>query len=279
MNKFKERYNPKIDFRFLAFANMERDQFESTYNLGKVFKGESEAITNNQIDMIRTKESFELFKNQGFCHETISKCLGLFNIIVTNSKIQVLLNYINSLDKTDYFDWACRIFKFIIKKSLFGSLTNKLAILMFNTIMYKNQTLPIIFYPHTMKTLTELINSGLSIESLKEIMNKQFYTSIVYNTPHRIVSREEVIDILLLNKKELEDTYGVEHITLTGSYVNGLYSEYSDVDLIVALKDKDKKKEIEMYLVNKFEMPVDVVLSDAEFTRTADLQRYRLGVF
>ena len=39
MNKFKDGYNPKIDFRFLAFANMNIDQFESSYNLGKVFKG------------------------------------------------------------------------------------------------------------------------------------------------------------------------------------------------------------------------------------------------
>ena len=65
MNKFKESYNPKIDFRFLAFTNMKINPFESTYNLGKVFKGEIEAVTNNQIDMVKTKKAFEVFKNEG----------------------------------------------------------------------------------------------------------------------------------------------------------------------------------------------------------------------
>lgn len=279
MNKFKESYNPKIDFRFLAFTNMKINPFESTYNLGKVFKGEIEAVTNNQIDMVKTKKAFEVFKNEGINKETIKKCLKLFNEVVTNAKIYVLVNYMNDLDTSNYYDYACKLFMFIIKKSLFGSITNKMAILMFNTIMYQNQTLPIIFYPHNMKSLDELINSGLSIESLKGILNSLFDMSVVYNTPHRLVTKDEIIDILLTSKKELEETFGVEHIIMTGSYVNGLYTEYSDVDLIATLKDKTVKKRLEQYLVNKFEMPVDVVLCDEEFTKTADLQKYRLGIF
>ena len=145
--------------------------------------------------------------------------------------------------------------------------------------MFQNNTLPIIFYPHNMSSLNELINSGLSFESLKEIIKKHFHISIVYNTPHKLITRDEIIEILLKNKKELENVYGVEHVTLTGSYVNGLYTEYSDVDLIVSMKDKDRKKEVEDYFVNKFETPVDIVLNDEEFTMTADLQKFRLGVF
>ena len=93
MNKFKDSYNPKIDFRFLAFANMNIDKFESTYDLGKVFKGELEATTNNQIDMVKTKRTFELFKAKGINKETIDECIKTFNIVVTNTKIQTLLNY------------------------------------------------------------------------------------------------------------------------------------------------------------------------------------------
>lgn len=279
MNKFKDSYNPKIDFRFLAFANMNIDKFESTYDLGKVFKRELEATTNNQIDMVKTKRTFELFKAKGINKETIDECIKTFNIVVTNTKIQTLLNYINELDKRDYYEYACKLFMFIVKKSLFGSINNKMAILIFNTIMYQNKTLPIIFYPHNMRSLNELINSGLSFESLKEIIRKHFNISVVYNTPHKLVTRDEIIGILLKSKNELEDVYGVKHVTLTGSYVNGLYTEYSDVDLIVTIKDKDKKKNVEDYFVKKFEMPVDVILSDEEFAMTADLQKYRLGIF
>lgn len=279
MNKFKDSYNSKIDFRFLAFANMNIDQFESTFNLGKVFKGELEATTNNQIDMVKTKRSFELFKEKGINKETIMECIKTFNVVVTNTKLQMLINYINELDKSDYYEYACKLFMFIVKKSLFGAINNKMAILIFNTIMYQNNTLPIIFYPHNMRSLNELINSGLSFESLKEIIKKHFHISIVYNTPHKLITRDEIIEILLKSKSELENVYGVEHVTLAGSYVNGLYTEYSDVDLIVAMKDKDKKKEVEDYFVKKFETPVDIVLSDEEFTMTADLQKFRLGVF
>lgn len=279
MNKFKDSYNSKIDFRFLAFSNMNIDRFESTFNLGKVFKGELEATTNNQIDMVKSKKCFEVFKEKGINKVTIKECIEMFNTSITNTKLQMLNEYFDGLDKSDYYEYACKLFMFIVKKSLFGPINNKMAILIFNTIMYQNKTLPIIFYPHHMNNLNELIHSGLSLESLKEILQKHFAISVVYNTPHKFITRDEIIDILLSNKKELEETFMVEHVTLTGSYVNGLYNEYSDVDLIVTMNDKEKKKELETYFVKKFETPVDIVLSDEEFTKTADLQKYRLGIF
>ena len=228
MKKFEDNYNPKIDFRFLAFANMKIDQFESTYDLRKVFNGEMKASTNNQIDLIKTKEVFEMFKVEGLNEYSIKKFIKLFNVIVSNSKIQMLLKYDYSLEKKDYYDYASRLFMYIIKKSLFGFITIKFAILIFNTIMFKNKTLPIVFYPHTMKTIVKLINSGLSLEGLKNILDKQFDISVMYNTPHKLVSKEEVLNVLKQNRKEMFDEYGVEHIVLTGSYVNGLYTEYSD---------------------------------------------------
>lgn len=279
MNKFKDSYNSKIDFRFLAFSNMKINTFESTYDLGKAFNGEMKASTNDQIDIVKTKKAFEMFKVEGITKETIKKCLGLFDEVVSNIEIQMVINYMNNLSKNDYFDLACKLFMFIVKKSLFGTISNKMAILIFNTIMYQNKTLPIIFYPHNMKSLSELINSGLSIESLKGIINGLFDLSVTYNTPHRFVTRDEIIEILLANKIEIETTFGVSHISLTGSFANGLYNQYSDVDLIVTLKDKNIKKELEKYLENKFEMPVDVVLNYEIFTKTADLQKYRLGIF
>jgi len=279
MIKFKDTYNSKIDFRFLAFSNMKINTFESTYDLGKVFKGERKAITNDQIDIVKTKKVFEIFKENGINQDTIIECLKLFGEVVRNSEILMFIQYMNSLDKNDYFDYACKLFMFIVKKSLFGSINNRVAILIFNTIMYQNNTLPVIFYPHNMKSLSELINSGLSIESLKEIINDLFDISVRYNTPHRYVTRDEIIEILLKNKTEIETTFGVSHISLTGSFVNGLYNEYSDVDLIVTLKDKELKRELEKYLENEFEIPVDVVLSYELFTKTADLQKYKLGIF
>lgn len=191
----------------------------------------------------------------------------------------MLIDYINDLNRSDYYDYACKLFMHVIKKSLFGSITNKMVILMFNTIMYQNNTLPIIFYPKNMKVLDELINSGLSLDSLKGIINGLFSKSIIYNTPHKLITRDEIIDFLLKSKKELEESFGVNHITLTGSYANGLYNEYSDVDLIVTINDKSLKKKLEQYLENKFKMPVDVVLIDEEFTKTADLKKYKIGIF
>ncbi len=279
MNKFKDSYNPKIDFRFLSFANMKINQFESTLSLLEVFNGELEATTNNQVDMEKTKKAFETFKDKGITQDTIKECLKSFNEVTTSTKIQMLMNYMNNLDMKDYFDYACKLFMFIVKKSSFGSITNKMAILIFNTIMYQNQTLPIIFYPHNMKSLDELIHSGLTLESLKGIINELFKTSVVYNTPHRLITKDEIIDTLLTSKTELEKAFNIEHICLTGSYANGLYSEYSDVDLIVTLKDKKLKKEIEQYLEKKFEIPVDIVFSDDDFAKTVDLQKYRIGIF
>ena len=45
------------------------------------------------------------------------------------------------------------------------------------------------------------------------------------------------------------------------------------------MKDKDKKDKAEEYFVKIFEMPVDIVLNDDEFTKAADLQKFRLEIF
>lgn len=279
MMTFQDSYNPKIDFRFLAFTNMNINQYESTYNLRKVFNEEMEAITKDQIDLIKSKQAFKILKQEGINNKSLKKCLMLFDTCIPNSRIQSLINYSNELDNQDYFDYACKLFIYIIKKELFYSLNNKMAILIFNSILYMNKAIPIIVYPHNMQSLTQLINSGLSLEGVKEFMMKMSSISVKYNTKHEMVSRDEIISILLKNKTDIEREFTVNHVTLTGSYVNGLYTEYSDVDLIIEMKDKDKKKELENYLINLFKVPVDIVLSDDDFTNAEDLRRFRIGVF
>ena len=279
MMTFQDSYNPKIDFRFLAFTNMNINQYESTYNLRKVFNEEMEAITKDQIDLIKSKQAFKILKQEGINNKSLKKCLMLFDVCIPRCRIQSLINYSNELDNQDFFDYACKLFIYIIKESLFNSLNNKMAILIFNSILYMNKALPIIVYPHNMQSLIQLINSGLSLEGLKEFMKKMSSISDKYNTKHKMVSRDDIISILLKNKTNMEQEFYVNHVTLTGSYVNGLYTEYSDADLIIDMTDKDKKKELENYLVNLFKVPVDIVLSDDDFTNAEDLRRFRIGVF
>ena len=74
MMKFQDSYNPKVDFRFLAFTNMNINQYESTYNLRKVFNEEMEAITKDQIDLIKSKQAFKILKQEGINNKSLKKC-------------------------------------------------------------------------------------------------------------------------------------------------------------------------------------------------------------
>lgn len=279
MNKFKDTYNPKIDFRFLAFTNMNLNQFESTYELKKVFNGEKEPVTQSQVDIKSTKIIFEIFKDQGINKKTIKECADIFNVNVSNYKIDYLIDYMNEIISDDYYEYACKIFRFIIKNLLFGSINSKIAILVFNTIMYNNNILPIILHPLDMKNICKLINSGLSLDSLKEILNGYFNMSVTYNTPHRLITKDEIYRFFGENKEKIKKSFDVKHISLTGSYANGLYNEYSDIDLIVSFKNKEKKSELKNFLKKEFGVPVDLVLSDEDFSNAEDLKKYREVIF
>lgn len=77
---FKDIYNQKIDFRFIAYSNMGKYVYECTYDDFMVYLGKNEPVNEIQNDIVKTKKMFELLKSNGINIETIDSCVLLFSL-------------------------------------------------------------------------------------------------------------------------------------------------------------------------------------------------------
>ena len=276
---FKDIYNQKIDFRFIAYSNMGKYVYECTYDDFMVYLGKNEPVNEIQNDIVKTKKMFELLKYNGINIETIDSCVLLFSLCFSIDKRDKLQNFLSKLNYINPFEDACELFMFIVKNKIFGEYTYKFAIVIFNAILFSNNILPIIFPLSYTFYLCELIESGLSLDSFENIVMARFENSIIYNTPHELIDDNEAVKRIMSLKRDLVEKYGVKHIFITGSFAKKLYTKFSDLDLIIEMDNYDKIDEIEKYIANMTAIPVDAIRSDDSFTKLNDLQKYRIKVF
>ncbi len=276
---FKDIYNQKIDFRFIAYSNIGKYVYECTYDDFMVYLGKNEPVNEIQNDIVKTKKMFELLKSNGINIETIDSCVLLFSLCFSIDKRNKLQNFLSKLNYINPFEDACELFMFIVKNKIFGEYTYKFAIVIFNAILFSNNILPIIFPLSYTFYLCELIESGLSLDSFEDIVMARFENSIIYNTPHELIDDNEAVKRIMSLKRDLVEKYGVKHIFITGSFAKKLYTKFSDLDLIIEMDNYDKIDEIEKYIANMTAIPVDAIRSDDPFTKLNDLQKYRIKVF
>lgn len=167
---------------------------------------------------------------------------------------------------------------FVIKNMCFGIDTYKFAILAFNAILFRNSMIPIIFYTNQSLKLFELIDSGLDIESLEDILMQMFEKSIEFNTPHELITLDEIKTKIEELKMEIVERFDIEELFITGSFASGLFNKYSDLDLIVKMKNYDTIGKLEKYLVSNIGIPVDCIKIDNPFAQYEDLVKYRIQV-
>ncbi|HCY67989.1 MAG TPA: hypothetical protein DHU62_04575 [Firmicutes bacterium] len=276
---FKDIYNQKIDFRFIAYSNIGKYVYECTYDDFMVYLGKNEPVNEIQNDIVKTKKMFELLKSNGINIETIDSCVLPFSLCFSIDKRDKLQNFLSKLNYINPFEDACELFMFIVKNKIFGEYTYKFAIVIFNAILFSNNILPIIFPLSYTFYLCELIESGLSLDSFEDIVMARFENSIIYNTPHELIDDNEAVKRIMSLKRDLVEKYGVKHIFITGSFAKKLYTKFSDLDLIIEMDNYDKIDEIEKYIANMTAIPVDAIRSDDPFTKLYDLQKYRIKVF
>ncbi len=276
---FKDIYNQKIDFRFIAYSNIGKYVYECTYDDFMVYLGKNESVNEIQNDIVKTKKMFELLKSNGINIETIDSCVLPFSLCFSIDKRDKLQNFLSKLNYINPFEDACELFMFIVKNKIFGEYTYKFAIVIFNAILFSNNILPIIFPLSYTFYLCELIESGLSLDSFEDIVMARFENSIIYNTPHELIDDNEAVKRIMSLKRDLVEKYGVKHIFITGSFAKKLYTKFSDLDLIIEMDNYDKIDEIEKYIANMTAIPVDAIRSDDPFTKLYDLQKYRIKVF
>lgn len=77
------------------------------------------------------------------------------------------------------------------------------------------------------------------------------------------MKKEEIIEYLVLHKKEFREKYGVISIGLFGSYIRGKENENSDIDIAVEMESENKfrsffnlKRDLEKNLGKKVDLGI-----------------------
>ena len=80
-----------------------------------------------------------------------------------------------------------------------------------------------------------------------------------------MVQRDQILDFLKQNKKDLEIRFSVVRIGLFGSFLRGSANEKSDVDILVELgvPTFDHCMDLKFLLEDRLGRPVDLVLADS----------------
>lgn len=274
---FTTELNPKIEYRMLVFSNLTRNKRESLYGNLMVYNSKQPPITKDQKELVKLKSTYSTFKEKGLNEETINTFIDEFKVCVEELKKDKLLKFVLELEQNCFKD-ACSLFMFVIKNMCFGIDTYKFAILAFNAILFRNSMIPIIFYTNQSLKLFELIDSGLDIESLEDILMQMFEKSIEFNTPHELITLDEIKTKIEELKMEIVERFDIEELFITGSFASGLFNKYSDLDLIVKMKNYDTIGKLEKYLVSNIGIPVDCIKIDNPFAQYEDLVKYRIQV-
>lgn len=179
--------NPKLEYRMLVFSNITRKKEASSFDDLMVLKKLREPVSKDEIELLKSRKILDSFKEKGINTETVKEFISEFNLCVDDSKVNIVTKYINDHEQKG-FDDACELLMFVVKSKPFINFSYKFAIIAFNAILLRNSILPIIFYTYPALNLFELVESGLTIECLKDIIMQMFEKSIDYNTSHELIT-------------------------------------------------------------------------------------------
>lgn len=275
-----ESINPKIPFKFLCMSNPKRNKLEGMFEKNKVYHGLKEPETDDERDLRLWQEIYRSFFLENDFHNAIAKVSKSLSQRISEEKGKRLVKELEISQNDEGPDAATAMFIRCVKTGIFGNETSRVAACIFNWIMTKNGFLPIIFYHQSLSALAQFADAGMERDDLEGMMTGLIPVSVRYNTKHRDCTPDELASKLFGMRKSLNDSHGVRHLWMTGSYVNGLFTAYSDLDAVADVNTEElDHPELEKFLEQSLSMPVDVIDSRDSFCESKDIQRFRRRIF
>lgn len=271
--------NPKIPFKFLCMSNPKRNRLEGMFEKSKVYHGLKKPETNDERDLRLWQEIYRSFFLDDF-FKSLTKVSKALDQSFSEEKGKRLARELEISQNDEGPDAATTMFICCVRTGIFGIETSRVAACIFNWIMAKNGYLPIIFYHQSLSALAQFADAGMGRDDLEGMMTGLIPVSVRYNTKHRGYSPDELASELSGMRKRLKADHGVKHLWMTGSYVNGLFTEYSDLDIVVDVDAEEMDHpELERFLEQSLSMPVDVIDSRDIFCESKDIKRFRRRIF
>jgi predicted nucleotidyltransferase len=275
-----ESMNPKIPFKFLCMSNPKRNRLEGMFEKNKVYHDLKEPETNDERDLRLWQEIYRSFFLEDDFQNVLAKVSKSLRQSFSEEKGKRLAKELEISQNDEGPDAATTMFIRCVRTGIFGIETSRVAACIFNWIMTKNCYLPIIFYHQSLSALAQFADARMERDDLEGMMTGLIPVSVRYNTKHRDYSPDELASELSEMGERLKADHGVRHLWMTGSYVNGLFNEYSDLDVVVDVNAEGlEHPELERFLEQSLSIPVDVIDSRDIFCESKDIRRFRRRIF
>lgn len=262
LKKYKETYNPKIDFRVIYLLTKVRVTGKDYLELKSIFYQNKLSKTSFGKEFEKLFKVYNLLKSN---HYSISLFNQIYNILELNNKIDLneLINKLNFDNELN--DKICFIFRYILLNNTFNNYSYEMTSLIINSILVKNSYYPIMFNITYLTYIKDELEKGITDSSLIMILGL-FNDNLIYylNKYDDNLDKEKIIAIIYESKNELINQ-GINAVWLYGSFARGDYTNYSDVDLFVSSinnKNIDDIKDIFVILLKRL---VDIHLEENVF--------------
>lgn len=263
--KTKGEYNPKIDFKLLYFLNPKLDKTKDYNEVVDIFKKKAMYISEQGKWFSKLNNVFSyLLENEFLCKETFNFIAKQFETTVEYKIMEGIISQHLEIGSEDVPYEATWLLRAIMYERPFKEYSDTIAVIMFNAFLKIYGYIPIIFLDDYFKFIKRMIESGITVQSLKDLLSIYKDLSFKYEKKYEKLSKQDIITTIARNKNELVQKHGVKAIWLYGSFVREEANAYSDIDLYVSFDEKksqehliNTKKYLEELLGRSVDMSLD----------------------
>lgn len=240
------------------------DVKKNYYETVDIFKKKANYISEQGKWFSKLDNVFSyLLKNEFLCKQTFNFIAEQFETTVDYKIMDGIISQHLEIGSDDVPYEASWLLQEIMYERPFKEYSDTLAVLMFNAFLKTHEYIPIIFLDDYFVFIKRMIESGITVQSLKDLLSIYRDLSFKYEKKYGELSKHEIITTIKNNKNGLVQKHGVKAIWLYGSFVREEANAYSDIDLYVALdeeKDEEGLFKLKTYLENMLVRSVDMAL-------------------
>lgn len=263
--KTEGEYNPKIDFKLLYFLNPKLDKTKDYNEVVDIFKKKAMYISEQGKWFSKLNNVFSyLLENEFLCKETFNFIAKQFETTVEYKIMEGIISQHLEIGSEDVPYEATWLLRAIMYERPFKEYSDTIAVIMFNAFLKICGYIPIIFLDDYFEFIKRMVNIGITVHSLKDLLSMYRDLSFKYDKKYEKLSKQDIITAIVKNKKELSQLHGVKAVWLYGSFVREEANAYSDIDLYVSFDEKksqehliNTKKYLEELLGRSVDMSLD----------------------
>ena len=264
-----EEYNPKIDFKVINLLNPKHDVINNYFEKVKIFKYDHPYVSEQGKWFKKIKNIYDYLNN------TSNLTLDVFTIAANEFETElniniantIITNYPKDLEITHLATWY--LYQ-IWKSNVLGKYSYILGVLVMNSLLKKNNYIPMIFTDTYVAFVDKLINENITYESIYYILSIYKDMSMKYVDKYDLINKQIVLNIVEENKEYLINELRIKNLWLFGSFVRDEATEYSDVDLYVEFDEEViSEQQIKEYLEKIFKRRVDMHVEGRVYERFA----------